>query len=80
MIWSFGCVFPDSDGFLDNPLTSLQDCPAACQNTFGCTHFTWTDTFDGTCWMQSGVVSQNDSIHTNDPNRLCGIICKLIMI
>ncbi|CAF3545538.1 unnamed protein product [Rotaria sp. Silwood1] len=70
--WAFGCDFNGND--LSNVQIRGEDCGGLCDKTPGCTHFTWTTWKDGTCWLKTGSVTQDDAIATNDPSMVCGII------
>lgn len=39
-----------------------------------CTHYTWTDYNDGTCWMKQNTVSANDAHQSLDEAAVCGIV------
>jgi hypothetical protein len=70
-IWSYKCAFEGKN------LTSVQvradNCSVKCASTAGCTHFTWDNYMDGTCWMKHGAIAQKDAIYSNSPGILCGI-------
>jgi Thaumatin family len=50
-----------------------QDCGGKCEQTSGCTHYTWTTFNGGTCWMKSGRVSKSDAFDTGDQSMICGV-------
>jgi hypothetical protein len=70
--WAMSCDFLGND--LSNILTSPELCGPDCAQTKGCTHFTWTQFNNGTCWMKSGNVSKSDAFSTNDPTMVCGVV------
>lgn len=56
-------------------LTTAEQCGGRCENTPGCTHFTWTDLKGGTCWMKTGSVSKTDAFPTCPRlSHVCGIV------
>ena len=72
--WAFNCDFHNSD--LSNVQSRGEDCSSHCENTSGCTHYTWTDSNGGTCWMKYGPSSKNDAFYT-DRNCVCGVISAI---
>ncbi|CAF1292597.1 unnamed protein product [Rotaria sordida] len=70
--WAFGCDFVGND--LSNVQIRGEDCGLKCVQTQDCTHFTWTQWNDGTCWLKKGSVSKNNAVSTDDKNMVCGII------
>ncbi|CAF4636910.1 unnamed protein product [Rotaria sp. Silwood1] len=70
--WAMSCDFFGKD--LSNARTSGELCGETCARTPGCTHFTWTQYKDGTCWMKSGTVSKSDAFSTKDPTMVCGVV------
>lgn len=69
--WAFACDFVSND--LSNFLSRSEQCGSICENTKGCTHFTWTSYNGGTCWLKQGLVLNNNAILTNDRSMICGI-------
>ena len=69
--WAFGCDFKGND--LSNVQIPGEQCGGKCDNTLGCTHFTWTTYNGGTCWMKFGVVSKTNAFSVGDQTSLCGI-------
>ncbi|KAJ3229872.1 hypothetical protein HDU81_004958 [Chytriomyces hyalinus] len=41
-------------------------CGTTCAKTSGCTHFAWTESNGGTCWMKTGAVSKSDAIASSN--------------
>jgi len=70
--WALGCDFRGND--LKDELTFGENCGTRCSQTTGCTHFTWTDHNDGTCWMKYGPVSKSDAVENADRSAVCGIM------
>ena len=65
--WAENCDFPGND--LKNiPNTVLHDCEPKCQDTTGCSHYTW---LSDTCSLKTGEVFVQDAIETND-GKVCG--------
>ena len=58
------CDFVNND--LANARTSFEDCSIKCNQTVGCTHFTWTIWNGGTCWMKKGIICKDDAFFTDD--------------
>ena len=73
-LWAMGCDFNGND--LTNVRSSGEECSGKCKSTNGCTHFTWTDYNDGTCWMKHGSISQEQVVQAGD-NVVCGIVSKI---
>jgi predicted Ser/Thr protein kinase len=72
--FSMGCDFVGND--LQNVPSSGEECGAKCLDTDGCTHFTWSNFNDGTCWMKQGGAQKSDAIRS-DNSKLCGIAGSL---
>ena len=70
--WAYACDFSGKD--LSNALVLSASCRPTCALTPKCTHFTWNQVNNGTCWMKSGTVSKSDAFATFDPNMICGIL------
>ena len=70
--WAKGCDFTAND--FKNVVISSDLCGQKCSNTVGCSHYSWSTWNGGTCWLKNGVVSQSDSIYTNDFSMICGIL------
>ncbi|CAM4965597.1 unnamed protein product, partial [Rotaria socialis] len=69
--WAQGCGFREND--LSNVQIPKEHCLKKCEDTFGCTHFTWTEHFGSICWMKKGLVSKNDAFQTGYDSTLCGM-------
>ena len=72
--WAFACDYKGGD--LANAKTSADQCSAKCASTNGCTHYTWNNYLDGTCWMKNGIVSLADAFYTGDNSMVCGFLSK----
>ncbi len=70
--WAMSCDFHGND--LSNARVPADRCGPQCEQTPGCTHFTWTQYMGGTCWMKKGSVSKNDAFSTTDPTMVCGVL------
>jgi hypothetical protein len=70
--WAMSCDFYGND--LSNARVPANRCGPQCEQTSGCTHFTWTQYMGGTCWMKKGSVSKNDAFSTTDPTMVCGVL------
>ena len=66
------CDFVNND--LSNARTSSEDCLQKCNETNGCTHFTWTIWNGGTCWMKKGLAYKDDAFLTTDSSTICGVM------
>ena len=75
--WAFSCDFKNND--LTNVQISWEQCGAKCQETTGCTHFTWTSFNGGTCWMKKGSVSKSNAMYTGDKTMVCGIVSGIVL-
>ena len=69
--WAFGCDFNGND--LKNERSRGEECSGKCKQTSGCTHYTWTNFNDGTCWMKQGSISQSNAIKGPD-DSVCGVL------
>ncbi|CAF2408204.1 unnamed protein product [Rotaria sp. Silwood2] len=65
------CDFYGND--LSHIEISPKVCGLRCTQTQECTHYTWSYTNGGTCWLKNGNVSKDDAIPTNNPSMVCGI-------
>lgn len=66
------CDFVNNDLF--NARTSKDECFQKCNQTSGCTHFTWSNWNSGTCWMKKGYVEKDDAFANADVDMICGIV------
>ena len=69
--WALNCDWPNKDLTNASPVKG-EDCSKKCVGTPGCTHFTWTDWNEGTCWMKQGGTSPSDAIKTS--SGVCGYL------
>ena len=74
--WAFNCDFHNSD--LSSIPSNCSDCSSYCLKTPGCTHFTWTSNFGGTCWMKKGPVLKNNAFYDTSVNKICGVITSAL--
>ena len=72
--WAMACDFEGND--LSNAKTIGALCKTKCLDTWGCTHYTWTNYNGGTCWMKKGPVNKADAIFTGDYQAVCGLYCN----
>ncbi len=71
--WALGCDFNGND--LSNVRSEGEECSGKCKLTKGCTHYTWSNFNDGTCWMKQGSISQSNAFKAEDENNfVCGIL------
>lgn len=56
--WAFGCDFQGHD--LKNVRSSGELCGPRCVQIPSCTHFTWTNYNDGTCWLKKSLVKTSN--------------------
>ncbi|KAI8610929.1 thaumatin [Chytriomyces sp. MP71] len=71
-LWAPNCDWVGGD-FANKPMPGDgSQCASACQQTSGCTHFTWTDWNTGTCWLKNGVADPAQAIVKAGNNVLCG--------
>ncbi|CAF4239970.1 unnamed protein product [Rotaria sp. Silwood2] len=68
--WARSCAFYGND--LYHVKISAELCGEKCSETPQCTHYTWTTSNGGTCWIKNGNVSKADALPTNDPTMVCG--------
>lgn len=71
--WAAGCDW--SGGDIGNTASSGQDCGARCSDNSACTHFTWTNWHDGTCWMKH-FNNAPTAVASNSAGAVCGWITR----
>ena len=69
--WAMSCDFHEND--LSNVQSSPELCGPKCLATQGCTHYSWTNSDGGTCWMKTGEISKSNAFSTIDPTAVCGV-------
>ena len=70
--YALGCDWNGED--LYHTVTTSEDCGGACAAYSGCTHFTWTESNGGVCYMKSGQASPGDAVPVSDQNNVCGFM------
>ncbi|CAF1552401.1 unnamed protein product [Adineta ricciae] len=70
-MWAFACDFNTPNMAAVPTESSL--CGPKCIETLNCTHFTWTDMNNGTCFMKAGNITTEDAVRTTDPTMICGV-------
>jgi hypothetical protein len=70
-IWSYKCAFEGKN--LIGVQMRGEDCSGKCSSTAGCTHFTWDNYLEGTCWLKHGSITRMDAVYSNSPGIFCGI-------
>ena len=45
-----------------------------CSQEIDCTHYTWTNTDGGSCFLKSGKVCKKDAVHYSEGASVCGIV------
>lgn len=68
-IWAMDCDFRENN--LKNVRSKGEECSQRCLETSGCTHYTWNNYNDGTCWMKKGQVSKEKAFSAN------GVVCGI---
>ena len=71
-IWALNCDFVGND--LAKVLSKGPECSLKCSLNIACSHFTWTNLNDGTCWLKSGSISKERA--GNKQGAICGIISE----
>lgn len=63
--------------FIGNNLTNVKSegmiCGYRCVQNINCTHFTWTDHNNGTCWMKRNGATKADAVNSSSKSA-CGIV------
>ena len=73
--WAYNCDFNGKD-FLNTKVPAEQ-CGPTCQDNPQCTHFTWTNYLEGTCWMKAGkVYKEQASVKDDGEKAVCGVLNK----
>ncbi len=57
--WALNCDYFGND--LSNVASRVEECGGKCLQKSGCTHYTWNDFNDGTCWMKRGLISKSNA-------------------
>ena len=70
--WAMSCDFNGND--LSSAQIRGEECSGRCAATAGCTHFTWSQSNGGTCWMKKGSISKANAVQNNDPTSVCGVL------
>lgn len=68
--WAMDCDFFGND--MSSCQVPTERCTETCRETVGCTHFTWTDYKEGTCWMKNGSISKSDAEFKS--GAVCGTV------
>ena len=68
-VWARNCNFPGNDMWKTNIHES--QCYSRCQQTMGCTHFSYKD---GACWMKRGTVYRDNALDMPIWGSRCGIV------
>lgn len=72
--YAHGCDFPTSETIVSKASNVAGDrCGEMCDSKRDCTHFTWNEAENGTCWLRSGPVSKQDAVPTSNLYMTCGI-------
>jgi hypothetical protein len=69
------CNFPGND--IGDEQVSSAECPGACADNAGCTHYVHTngtDTEQPTCWLKGGDVSKDSATSGDHDLSICGIL------
>jgi hypothetical protein len=70
--WALGCHFNGND--LEHKSTATrEECSDLCDRVPSCTHFSWTNHGNGTCWLKKGLVSRRDAFRVANETFACGI-------
>jgi hypothetical protein len=73
--WAMNCDWIGNE--LSDAGSTDEQCAGKCRTTAGCTHFTWTSSMGGTCWMKKGRVNGDDAVPSSDTASLCGYLNKV---
>lgn len=72
--WTWRCDFPSADDFARVP-SVREDCERICSENDRCTHFTWSISSGGTCYLKRRIgVSRSDAFKSANKSTACGII------
>ncbi|KAJ3120057.1 hypothetical protein HK098_004901 [Nowakowskiella sp. JEL0407] len=77
-LYALGCDWEGND--LTDKRTTSDQCGGLCASTSGCTHFTWTSSNGGTCWMKYGYIKPEDAKNTGDQSMVCGYMNYAVKI
>ena len=70
--WAFACDFFNNN--IGSVQISGEECGVACEQTPGCTHFTWNPYDGGICWLKGGSVTKDDAYYSDVPGIVCGVV------
>ena len=65
------CDFRGND--LKKVRSSGELCSTMCAQETDCTHYSWTNTDGGSCFLKSGKVCKKDAVHYSEGGSVCGI-------
>lgn len=68
--WAMDCDFFGND--MSSCQVPSERCTETCRETVGCTHFTWTDYKEGTCWMKKGSINKSEAEFKS--GAVCGTV------
>ena len=71
--WAHACDFP-KNAFTSAQRANEQECGAVCAATNACTHFSWTNYKEGTCWLKNGHVARQHAKFNDNYEMICGLI------
>jgi hypothetical protein len=69
--WAHNCDFQGKD--FNKYYVPKTKCSEECKNHPKCSHFTWTNYRNGTCWMKEGKILKNKALSVN-MDTVCGIV------
>jgi hypothetical protein len=72
--WAKKCEFKGNNLTHVTNVKSDSDCAMQCSFISNCTHFTWTEHNNGTCWMKKGPVWRSNAIESKEESTICGIV------
>ncbi|TPX59038.1 hypothetical protein CcCBS67573_g09115 [Chytriomyces confervae] len=72
--WAFNCDWAGGSADIGNARIPGEQCGDKCATTKDCTHFTWTNTNGGTCWLKSGAVTASQAFGKTNDQAVCGYI------
>ena len=71
--WAHSCQFADNN-FLLEKTNNAETCEEMCHLTPSCTHYSWSNWENGTCWLKNGSVHRCNARFNGANTTRCGIV------
>ena len=71
--WAHSCQFADNNLLLEKT-SNAETCEEKCHLTPSCTHYSWSDWENGTCWLKNGPVNRCIARFNGANATRCGFV------